>query len=189
MNLDNKKHFATKEEIIQLGLQYFQGIGASYICNVCISNGGSCCMNCCYLEDGKGCKQRNTSCTSWLCGFLKLLFYEAGLLEEWDNFWDEIPGKAFRRDYTPPVVPIKKGLQTPNIQLLGQAFGKDLANLMEKHNNQEYIIELNNELDRYLTRLSIYIDFETLDEAKKELIKLTKNFHYFQSALQDYRSR
>lgn len=189
MNSNNEKHFVTKEEIIQFGLQYFEGVGASSICHVCIANGGSCCLNCGYLEDGEGCTQRNTSCTSWLCGFLKLLFYEAKLLEEWDYFWDDIPGKAFRRDYTPSVVPVKKVLKTPHIQWLGQALAKDLDHLIEKHNDPDFIIELNNELDRYLSRLSIYIDFETIEEARKELAILTKDFYSFQFALHDYRSR
>lgn len=189
MNSFDKERLITKEELIQFGLQYLQGVGISYICNVCISNGGSCCMHCSDLEDGKGCQQRNTSCTAWLCGFLKFIFYEAGLLEEWEQFWEQVPGRAFRTDYTPFVVPIQKGIQIPNIQFLGQAFAKDLACLTKKHNNWDYIITLNNELDRYVTRLSIYNDFETLEEAKTELEKLTWGFYSFRLALQDYRSR
>ncbi|GAA3315788.1 hypothetical protein GCM10020331_011470 [Ectobacillus funiculus] len=54
----------------------------------------------------------------------------------------------------------------------------------------DYIITLNNELDRYVTRLSIYNDFETLEEAKTELEKLTWGvFILFRLALQDYRNR
>lgn len=189
MHSIDKERLITKEELIQFGLQYLQGVGISYICNVCISNGGSCCMNCSDLEDGKGCQRRNTSCTAWLCGFLMFILYEAGLLKEWEQFWEQIPGKSFRTDNTPSVVHIKKEIQIPNIQFLGQAFAKDLARLIKKHNNWEYIIELINELDRYVTRLSIYNDFETLENARKELDQLTRGFYTFQLALQDYRSR
>ncbi|MDR4950385.1 DNA mismatch repair protein [Neobacillus cucumis] len=177
-----------REEIIQHGLRVFQFVGSHSICEVCIKNGNSCCLGCESLEDGIGCQKRNTSCTAWLCGFLKFIFYEAELLEEWEQFWEQVPGRAFRTDYTPSVVPIQKVMRTPDIRTLGQAFAKDLARLT-KNANSDYIITLNNELDRYVTKLSIYNDIETLEEAKTELEKLTCGFSSFRLTLQEYRRR
>ncbi len=178
----------TKEELIQFGLQYLDGVGISWICNVCISNGGSCCMHCIDLEDGKGCQQRNTSCTSWLCGFLKFILYEAGLLDEWQKFWEQVPGQAFRTDYTPDIVSVQKELLIPEIKLLGQAFSNDLIRLTNDHHNSGRILELNDLLDRYITRFSVYKDKSIIRKAKDELDFLKREFIYFQFALQKYKN-
>jgi len=183
--MDSFGNEMTKEELIQFGLQYLEGVGISSICKVCISNGGSCCMHCIDLDDGIGCQQRNTSCTAWLCGYLKFILYEAGLLEEWEQFWNQVPGQSFRMDYTPSIVSIKNEIQIPEIQSLGQAFAKDLARLSKKQN----IIELNDKLDRYTTRFSIYKNLEILEKSRIELKQLTWGFYSFQYALRDYRNR
>jgi len=179
MDSYNKERLFTKEELIQTGFQYLDGIGISFICNVCISNGGSCCKQCTELVDGEGCQQRNTSCTSWLCGFLKLLFFEVGLLEEWEQFWDQIPGRAFRTDYTPSIVEIQKELEIPNIKYLGQALAKDVERILNQ-NKHENINELKYVLDLYV-RFSLN---GVQGKSEAELKELTSDFHSFKSALE-----
>ncbi len=187
MNSIDKERIVTKEELIQIGLQYLEGVGISNICNVCISNGGSCCMKCSELEDGIGCKQRNTSCTAWLCGYLKFVFFKAGLLNEWDQFWEQIPGRDYRTDYTPSVVLIKKRLQSPNLQSLGQAFGKDLAHFIKKHNHKENNNDLKFKLDLYV-RFSTFSDIDSFKAGKTELEQITADFYSFKLALQEYKN-
>lgn len=184
MNSSEKKRFMTREELIHFGHLYLKGVGISVICNVCIENGGSCCMYCNDLEEGKGCKNRNTSCTAWLCGYLKLILYEAGLLDEWEEFWQQVPGQSYRMDYTPAIVSIQKEIDIPSIHSLSEALAKDLTCLNAKEN----IIELNDKLDRYITRFSIYKDEIILEKAKNELNQLISSFSSFQYALQSSRN-
>lgn len=178
-----RKYVTTRKEVIQFGLKYLEGVGSHNICRVCIPHGGSCCFNCRHLKQGVGCQQRNTSCTAWLCGFLKFILNEAGLFQEWERFWDHIPGKDFRTDSTPSVVVIQKWLEIPNVQLLSQAFAEDLTDLIKKNNENPYFIsELNNEFDWYVTRLFSYKDPEVLRIVRKKLKHIAKDFHHFQSA-------
>ena len=104
-----------KEDIIQHGLEIFHLIGAHHVCDVCIKSGESCCFLCHHLEDGVGCQNRNTSCTAWLCGIQSFLFDQIELLDEWNQFWNEIPGQMFRRDHTPDKVWIKSFINTENL--------------------------------------------------------------------------
>ncbi|PEJ57644.1 MULTISPECIES: hypothetical protein [unclassified Bacillus (in: firmicutes)] len=184
MDSYEKERLMTREELIHFGHQYLEGVGISSICNVCIAIGGSCCKYCNELEEGKGCKNRNTSCTAWLCGYLKLILYKAGLLDEWEEFWEKIPGQAYRMDYTPSIVSIQKEIDIPSIQSLSEAFAKDLTRLNAKHKSSDNIIELNDKLDRYITRFSIYKDEEILEKAKNELNQLISCFYSFKFALQ-----
>ncbi|TCP62152.1 hypothetical protein [Baia soyae] len=181
-NTQGDQHLTTKEELIQFGLKYLEGIGSPSICQVCILHGGSCCTGCSHLKQGVGCQQRNISCTAWLCGFLKFIFHETGLLSEWDSFWEQIPGKDFRKDSTPPVVVINKWLETPSVQLLGEAFAKDLSKLIMESNQFDYVIRLHADLDFYLDRLNYYKSPEALVILETGLKDLTKDFHYFHSA-------
>ena len=117
----------SKQEVIGMGVQALQTIGSDAICKVCIYNGGSCCQGCHHLADGIGCQQRNTSCTAWLCGFLKLLLHETGLLKEWNDFWDQVPGQGFREDSTPETFFVEKHLYLPDIRKLSDALAADLV--------------------------------------------------------------
>lgn len=42
-----------------------------------------------------------------MCGIQTFLFDQIGLLDDWNCFWNEIPGKMFRKDSTPDNVRIK----------------------------------------------------------------------------------
>lgn len=91
----------SRQMVIEIGVDALNKVGSDLICKVCIVNSGSCCNGCRHLENGIGCKTRNTSCTAWLCGFLKLLLYTTELLKDWDDFWIQVPGQDFREDFTP----------------------------------------------------------------------------------------
>ncbi|MFC7443025.1 hypothetical protein [Laceyella putida] len=179
VQLKDGQYMTTKDEVIQFGLKYLEGVGSQSVCQVCIPHGGSCCIGCLNLNREEGCQQRNTSCTAGLCGFLKLILHEAGLLREWDRFWDQIPGKGFRKDFTPSDIPIKKWLEIPDIQRLSEAFAKDLSEYVKKQKQPGYIIRLNNELDFYLTRLFQYKEPEMLRKAEKKLKKTNEGFSPF----------
>jgi hypothetical protein len=99
-----------KQDLIQHGLKVLQSVGSHYICEVCINSGNSCCFGCQHLEDGIGCQKRNTSCTAWLCGLQMFFLNEIGLLDDWENLWDQIPGQGFREDNTPERINIKSFL-------------------------------------------------------------------------------
>jgi len=95
-----------KEDIIQYGMELFRSIGAHHVCKVCIESGNSCCFLCEHLQEGVGCQKRNTACTAWLCGMQCFLFDQIGILDEWNRFWNEVPGQMFRRDITPDIVKV-----------------------------------------------------------------------------------
>ncbi|MFB9760428.1 DNA mismatch repair protein [Ectobacillus funiculus] len=122
-----------REELIQHGMNVFQSVGAHYVCEVCIKSGNSCCHACSHLEEGIGCQRRNTACTAWLCGIQKFLFDHIGLIEEWENFWNQVPGQMFRKDRTPEKVEIASFL---NIGNLDHETGQKLANILRSYVEQ-----------------------------------------------------
>ncbi|MDA1754770.1 DNA mismatch repair protein [Bacillus cereus] len=119
-----------KEDIIQHGIEIFRLSGAYHVCKVCINSGNSCCFSCQHLQDGVGCQQRNTACTSWLCGMQGFLFDQIGLLDEWNRFWSEIPGQMFRRDCTPDTVRIISFFDTKK---LDSRDGEQLAERLKSY--------------------------------------------------------
>ncbi|WP_127586869.1 hypothetical protein [Paenibacillus koleovorans] len=176
-----ENRFTTKQEVIQAGMDYLLQMGADRICQVCIPNGGSCCLGCRHLKNGVGCQLRNTSCTAWLCGFQKLIFYEAGLIREWESFWDQVPGQDFRGDFTPPYFTVHRWLESPDIRFLSEAFAEDLNELIPQHYSL-WIIELKDMLDRYVNKLLDYSDPEITRKIEKEMKYALKSFQRFQEA-------
>ncbi|WP_336820391.1 DNA mismatch repair protein [Bacillus thuringiensis] len=122
-----------KEDIIQRGIETFRSLGAHYVCEVCIKSGNSCCFSCQHLQDGVGCRKRNTACTAWLCGIQGFLFDQIGLLDEWNRFWSEIPGQMFRRDITPDKVRIRSFIDTKK---LDSRAGERLAERLKSYVQQ-----------------------------------------------------
>ena len=45
----------------------------------------------------------------------RFLFDQIGLLDEWNHFWIEIPGKMFRRDITPDKIRITTFIDTKKL--------------------------------------------------------------------------
>ncbi|MDQ0247737.1 hypothetical protein J2S09_005390 [Bacillus fengqiuensis] len=134
----------TREQIIEHGLLVFKSIGASSICEVCIKNGGSCCLGCQSLEDGIGCQRRNTGCTAWLCGLQKFFFIEIGILNTWNDFWKQVPGQYFRDDETPDKVRVKPILNIDHIdKKIGELVAEKLMSYAKNGGNIE-------KLERYL---------------------------------------
>jgi hypothetical protein len=154
-------HINTRQQVIEKGLQFLTGVGANAICKVCISNGGSCCSDCSHLKEGEGCQSRNTSCTAWLCGFLKYLLYEVGLLSEWQDFWETIPGLDFRQDSTPSTFAVEKELTIPYLPAVGESFAKDLELILQREQPIESINDLK-------THLNICIELITHDKGSTE---------------------
>lgn len=183
MKYSKEVYVASRSELIDIGMQTLKGLGADHICKVCIAHGGSCCRGCVHLLNGIGCQSTNTSCTSWLCGYLKLLFYEAGKIQEWNAFWDEVPGIDFRMDYTPSNVTLSAHIEIPVMKQLGEALAHDLeTKLSGEKDTLDYII-LAGELDELIDEIS---SAEQPDEAKsliKRLTYLTKNFTEFRRCL------
>ena len=185
MLVGDELYIATRRYLIDYGMRHLNGLGADHICKVCIQNGGSCCRSCSHLVDGVGCQNRNTSCTSWLCGYLKLLFYKAGLIKDWDTFWDEVPGIEFRKDSTPPLVKMTTHLEVPMMRELGEALANDLKiKLSRDKNNLDFIV-----LARDLDDLIDEIEFAEHSDIAAHLIKrlnyLIKDFHEFRQAIKN----
>jgi len=140
-------------------------------------------LGCQSLKHGVGCQERNTSCTAWLCGFLKYIYYEAGLLGEWERFWEQIPGRSYREDYTPDYIPVSQWLDSPDLRFVSEAFAEDLKEL-KRLRDPFWLPELKEKLDRYVDRLGNYSDSEIRRTVEKKLKSLTKDFRRFRAAIE-----
>lgn len=179
-------YIVIRTDIIDHGMNTLTKLGADHICKVCIRNGGSCCRGCSSLTDGLGCQNRNTSCTSWLCGYLKLLLHQADLLEQWNDFWNEVPGMDYRQDFTPPLVTMTKYLELPSMQLLGEALAADLQRkLTRDQDNLDFII-LASELDELIDELTTTDNPALIPLLQTRLHQLTTELHEFHAALFSY---
>ncbi|GGE01904.1 hypothetical protein [Paenibacillus nasutitermitis] len=176
----------TREQVIDTGLNALQEIGISHICKVCIFHGGSCCSGCRNLSDQVGCQLRNTSCTAWLCGFLKYMLYKTGLLEEWNDFWDQVPGQDYREDFTPEMFFMKKGLDIPDMQELSAALAEDLDLLAQKQGNPDFILSLRDKLDKNIDQFYYYTSEPIHKNIKRNIDRLADPFHRFHQALSSY---
>jgi len=172
----------SRTAILESGLTALQQLGAAHICAVCIPRGGSCCSGCQHLLPGVGCQKRNVSCTAWLCGFLKYMLYETGLLRQWNSYWDQVPGLDFRVDFTPDQVTISDSLHLPDLNELSEALSYDLEELSQLHSEVGYILELREKLDRYIDR---WLDCDavanptTARYLQRSIKQLTASFHRF----------
>lgn len=182
-----KRSTITRLTVIEQGIHYLHGIGSEHICQVCIANGGSCCKGCRHLADGVGCKLRNTSCTAWLCGFLRYFLYETELLREWNAFWKQVPGLDYREDYTPEQFTVRKTLSAPDLRFLGCELAEDLKALAESKPQPGYIINLREQIDRCLDELSIWRIPSKQAIAKQNIQLLSRPFRRFHQALERYR--
>jgi hypothetical protein len=180
----------SRQTVITMGVHALREIGSDSICNVCIEGGGSCCQGCRHLANGIGCQQRNTSCTAWLCGFLKLLLYETGLLREWNDFWDQVPGQDFREDFTPDEFYVERSLHLPNIRNLSEALAADLHELARSHIAIGFILTLREKIDKHIDQLDIrQLDPKKKTQIKQNITMLASPFHRFQKELRDYRKK
>ena len=177
----------SRQTVIKIGVDALNEAGTDLICKVCIMNGGSCCNGCHFLANGIGCEKRNTSCTAWLCGFLKYLLYATGLLKEWDDFWRQVPGQSFREDFTPEFFFVDKQLQMQSIRNLSEALATDLDEIATKHIAIGFIITLREKIDKNIDRLN-----DCKHDPKKQ-IKIERNikvlsspFLRFQKELREY---
>lgn len=178
----------TRKAVIETGLQALETYGAVNICKVCIHHGGSCCNGCSHLVNYAGCQLRNTSCTAWLCGFLKFLLYEAGLLEDWAAYWEQVPGLAFREDYTPEHFAITHDLPLRDLNRLSQALAADLGELVRKKKQAGYILQLREQLDIQIDQLEVFKDDPKRQKRiRKRIQKLAAPFERFHRELIDYR--
>jgi len=185
MFADNEIYIAPRKYLIDYGMRTLNGLGADHICKVCIQNGGSCCRSCNHLIDGLGCQNRNTSCTSWLCGYLKLLFYKAGLLKDWHVFWDDVPGLDFRKDFTPPLVKMTRNFEVPAMRELGGALAKDLQTKLSRDKNNLDFIVLARDLDELVDEIEYAKDSDLETHLIKRLNYLIKDFNEFQQAIKN----
>jgi hypothetical protein len=177
----------TRQKVIDQGLDYLESVGSDQLCSICITNGGSCCKGCSNLSNGIGCQLRNTSCTAWLCGFLRYLLYETDLIQEWNAFWKQVPGRYYREDKTPDNFVVRKTLTKPNIQFLSHELAEDLKVLSTKHVKQGYIIDLREKIDSSLDELFYWKSPDKQALIKSNLRSLSKEFYRFHQALENYR--
>ncbi|MEF3304300.1 hypothetical protein [Paenibacillus sp. GYB003] len=180
----------SRQTVIATGVQALHKIGSDAICKVCIANGGSCCQGCRHLARGIGCQQRNTSCTAWLCGFLKYLLYETDLLREWNEFWDQVPGQDYREDFTPEFFFVSKSLLLPDIRNLSEALADDLHELAKSHIAIGFILTLREKIDKYIDQLEdCQLHSEKKTKIKRNIKMLSSPFHRFQKELHEYRQK
>ncbi|QHT61104.1 DNA mismatch repair protein [Paenibacillus lycopersici] len=177
----------SRQTVIEIGSDALREIGSDLICEVCIANGGSCCYGCRHLADGIGCTRRNTSCTAWLCGYLKYLLYATGQLKEWDEFWRQVPGQDFREDFTPAVFDVEKGLLIRSIRPLSEALAADLQELVRQHIAIGFILTLREKIDKNIDRLNqCEQDPKKRKKIERNIKVLASPFHRLRRALQQY---
>lgn len=180
-------HQISRLSVIDLGIRALQAAGSEHICKVCIANGGSCCNGCRHLVNGVGCQLRNTSCTAWLCGFLKYLLYETGQLQEWNYFWEQVPGQDYREDFTPEVFFVENYLPTYSFGELSEALAADLEELARAHIAIGFIIMLREKIDKNIDRLdTCRHDVKKQARIKRNIKILSSPFRRFHKALREY---
>lgn len=177
----------SRQMVIEIGVDALNEVGSDSICRVCIRNAGSCCNGCRHLVNGVGCTARNTSCTAWLCGFLKYLLYATGHLEEWDNFWRQVPGQSYREDFTPEYFTVEKPLNMNRIPNLSEALAADLEELAAKHIAIGFILTLRDKIDKNIDRLNhCKNDPKKRTRIERNIKALSSPFHRFQNELREY---
>jgi hypothetical protein len=177
----------SKQKVIDDGVMALRELGTESICKVCIANHGSCCNSCWHLSDGVGCQRRNTSCTAWLCGFLKYMLYETDLLQEWNDFWDQVPGKDYRTDFTPEYFFVQQSLPIHNLRNLSEAFSADLEELAGNNKTKGFILQFREKLDSDIDLYQFYKnDPKRRTKIKWEIEELSRQFHRFHKALIGY---
>ncbi|TBL80460.1 hypothetical protein EYB31_08595 [Paenibacillus thalictri] len=180
----------SRQTVITMGIHALHEIGSDSICHVCIADGGSCCKGCRHLVTGIGCQKRNTSCTAWLCGFLKFFLYETGLLREWNDFWDQVPGQDYREDFTPEVFYVTKSLHLPDLRNLSEALATDLHELAKSHIAIGFILTLREKIDKHIDQLNeCQHDRKKKAKLKRNIKMLSSPFHRFQKELHEYRQK
>lgn len=180
----------SRQTVITMGIHALHEIGSNSICNVCIANGGSCCQGCRHLVKGIGCQKRNASCTAWLCGFLKFFLYETGLLREWNDFWEQVPGQDYREDFTPEVFYVTKSLYLPDLRNLSEALATDLHELAKSHIAIGFILTLREKIDKQIDQLhKCQHNRKRKTKIKRNIKMLSSPFHRFQKELHEYRQK
>ncbi|WP_378082131.1 hypothetical protein [Cohnella suwonensis] len=109
-------------------------------------------------------------------------------MEEWNDYWEQVPGQDHRMDFTPATFYIKKSLHVRDLTDLSQALAFDLKELSQTHIAIGFILTLREKLDRYIDQ---YMYFSN-DPAKQKILKthisqLSSSFPYFHEALVAYR--
>lgn len=180
----------SRQSVIEIGVHALNEVGSESICKVCIKYGGSCCIGCRHLVNGVGCTSRNTSCTAWLCGYLKYLLYATSHLEEWNAFWRQVPGQSHREDDTPEYFTMDKQLHSLTIRKLGEALAADLQELATKHKTAGFLPELRDKIDKNIDQLNhCKNDPRRRTRTERNIKALTSPFHRFQCELHEYRLR
>ncbi|MBD3921662.1 hypothetical protein H8B09_23040 [Paenibacillus sp. PR3] len=180
----------SRKAVIEIGVHALNEIGAGSICSVCIKYGGSCCIGCRHLVNGIGCTTRNTSCTAWLCGYLKYLLYATNQLEEWNGFWRQVPGQSYREDDTPEYVTVDKSLHLRSIAKLSEALAADLQELATKHPAIGFIHTLRDKIDKNIDQLNhCKNDPKRRKRIERNIKALSSPFRRFQIELDECHKR
>ncbi|MFD0711529.1 hypothetical protein [Paenibacillus sp. GCM10027626] len=180
----------SRQSVINLGIHALHEIGTDSICRVCIASGGSCCQGCRHLANGIGCQLRNTSCTAWLCGFLRFFLYEIDLLQEWNDFWEQVPGQDFREDFTPEVFFVTKLLHLPDLRKLSEALAGDLLELAQSDMPNRSILILREKMDKQIDQLDeCQRNWKKKMKIKRNIKVLSRSFPRFQKEAREYRQR
>ena len=79
-------------------------------------------------------------------------------LEEWNRFWNEVPGQEYRHDETPAFLYMSRSLSEPDFRLVSEALASDLEELARKHVALGFIFTLREKLDKQIERAVLYRD-------------------------------
>src|SRR5690606_26838296 len=111
---------------------------------------------------------------------------ELDLLQEWNLFWDQVPGKGYREDFTPELFFMERSLSVHNIRNLSEALAADLEELAHTHIAAGFIITLREKIDKHIDRLEA-CDHNPRKRAqiKRHIKILSSPFYRFHDALNE----
>ncbi|WP_131012873.1 hypothetical protein [Paenibacillus thalictri] len=121
---------------------------------------------------------------------MKFFLYETGLLREWNDFWDQVPGQDYREDFTPEVFYVTKSLHLPDLRNLSEALATDLHELAKSHIAIGFILTLREKIDKHIDQLNeCQHDRKKKAKLKRNIKMLSSPFHRFQKELHEYRQK
>ncbi|WP_168123166.1 hypothetical protein [Paenibacillus sp. HB172176] len=116
--------------------------------------------------------------------------YEMNFLDDWNAFWDQIPGQDYREDYTPELVSVTQPLPQadPAIARLGEALAADLQEIERSNIAIGFILTLREKLDKYMDQLlHSRLDYKKQLRLQRKIKSLTIGFSRFHRELNQYR--
>ncbi|WP_158453640.1 hypothetical protein [Paenibacillus beijingensis] len=118
------------------------------------------------------------------------MLYETERLQEWNDFWEQVPGQDYREDFTPETIVVQQALTIESMRELGEALASDLQELARSHIAVGFIITLREKINKNVDQfVDCGYDLQKRARIKRNIKMLSGPFHRFHDALSKYRHR